>query len=454
MGETADVVVIGGGVQGASLAFHLASRGTRVAVVERSTVAAGATGRSSGLVRVYYDLLAEARLAAVAFEWFRDWEARVGGDCGFTRTGFLWIEPGEAAERVRANVASHRALGVDSTSGRRDRDARPRAGARDRRRRGRGVGARVRLRGPVDDRGLVHPGGPRAGRDAPHRRGGHGDPGDGRPGPGRGHDEGGDRRAGRRQRGRRLGGPTWPRSRASRSRSRSGATTRATSVSLRPCRGRSPSSSTSPTRCTSVPRGRSSSSSASRTTTRWAARRTGNGGRGADVPGPRGRADRAPRAGPHRGHLPRVALGPGRPVDAGPAADAGPGRSGWLLPRLRPQRDRLQDGARGRPRHGGADPRRRGDAPSTSRRSRSRGSRRAGCSRASTAAHPSGARRPQPTIRPSRTGSSGRRAGASRGRSTTCRTGGCAPRWRARRSRGTAPAGSGSWTSAGTRSPG
>ena len=31
--------------------------------------------------------------------WFRDWEARVGGDCGFTRTGFLWIEPGDAAER-------------------------------------------------------------------------------------------------------------------------------------------------------------------------------------------------------------------------------------------------------------------------------------------------------------------------------------------------------------------
>ena len=97
MTDTADVVVIGGGVQGASLAFHLASRGARVTVVERATVAAGATGRSSGLVRIYYDLLAEARLAATAFEWFRDWEARVGGDCGFTRAGFLWIEPGDAA---------------------------------------------------------------------------------------------------------------------------------------------------------------------------------------------------------------------------------------------------------------------------------------------------------------------------------------------------------------------
>jgi sarcosine oxidase, subunit beta len=115
MTDTADVIVIGAGVQGASLAFHLASRGVRVVVVERSTVGAGATGRSSGLVRVYYDLLAEARLAWIGQAWFREWGERVGGTCGFTRTGFLWIEPADRAERVRANCASHRAMGVDST---------------------------------------------------------------------------------------------------------------------------------------------------------------------------------------------------------------------------------------------------------------------------------------------------------------------------------------------------
>jgi sarcosine oxidase subunit beta len=114
MTETADVVVIGAGVQGASLAFHLASRGARVVVVERSVSGAGATGRSSGLVRMYYDLLAEAKLAWESFQWFRDWEARVGGECGFMETGFLWIEPAELADRVRANSAAHRAMGVDS----------------------------------------------------------------------------------------------------------------------------------------------------------------------------------------------------------------------------------------------------------------------------------------------------------------------------------------------------
>ena len=115
MSDTADVIVIGAGVQGASLAFHLASRGTSVIVLERSTVAAGATGRSSGLVRLHYDLMAETRLAWVSFPYFRDWAERVGGECGFTKTGFLWIEPASGGDRLRSNVADHRALGIETS---------------------------------------------------------------------------------------------------------------------------------------------------------------------------------------------------------------------------------------------------------------------------------------------------------------------------------------------------
>lgn len=115
MADTADVIIVGAGVQGTSLAFHLAGRGARVIVVERSTLAAGATGRSSGLVRMHYDLLAETRLAWAAFPWFIDWADRVGGDCGFTRAGFLWIEPAEGEDRLRRNVASHRELGIESS---------------------------------------------------------------------------------------------------------------------------------------------------------------------------------------------------------------------------------------------------------------------------------------------------------------------------------------------------
>ncbi len=70
MSETADVVVVGAGVQGASLAFHLAERGADVVVVEREAVAAGATGRSSGFVRMHYDLESDARLAWLSFPYF------------------------------------------------------------------------------------------------------------------------------------------------------------------------------------------------------------------------------------------------------------------------------------------------------------------------------------------------------------------------------------------------
>ena len=115
MSDTADVIVIGAGVQGASLAFHLASRGASVVVLERSTIAAGATGRSSGLVRMHYDLLAETRLAWISFPYFREWSERVGGECGFTRTGFLWIEPPSGGDRLRATVADHRALGIETS---------------------------------------------------------------------------------------------------------------------------------------------------------------------------------------------------------------------------------------------------------------------------------------------------------------------------------------------------
>lgn len=112
MVETADVIVIGAGVQGSSLAFHLARRGARVVVVERGSVAAGATGRSSGLVRMHYDLLADARNASESLPWFQEWDERVGGDCGFTVTGFVQLVSAAKAELLRANVAAQQAIGI------------------------------------------------------------------------------------------------------------------------------------------------------------------------------------------------------------------------------------------------------------------------------------------------------------------------------------------------------
>lgn len=114
MADTADVIIIGAGVQGASLAFHLAQRGVKALVLEKRFVAAGATGRSSGLVRMHYDFEVDSRLAWESFQYFRDWKERVGGDCGFTRTGFIQIVAREHEAALRASVAMHQSIGIPS----------------------------------------------------------------------------------------------------------------------------------------------------------------------------------------------------------------------------------------------------------------------------------------------------------------------------------------------------
>lgn len=114
MVERADAVIVGAGVHGASLAFHLAESGVRALVVERSTAAGGATGRSSGLVRMHYDVPEDAKLAWLSHAYFANWTDRVGGDAGFVRTGFVQMVPPDEVPALRANVAMQQALGIDT----------------------------------------------------------------------------------------------------------------------------------------------------------------------------------------------------------------------------------------------------------------------------------------------------------------------------------------------------
>lgn len=112
--QTADAVVIGCGVHGASTAFHLAASGLKVVVVEAKGLAAGATGKSSALVRMHYTVAEEALLAWESWKYFTNWRELVGGTCDFTRTGFVRLVHRSQQGKLRRNVEMMAALGIDT----------------------------------------------------------------------------------------------------------------------------------------------------------------------------------------------------------------------------------------------------------------------------------------------------------------------------------------------------
>src|SRR5207253_3735705 len=113
MTRTADVVVIGGGANGTSTAFHLSLLGVRnVVLLERRHLAAGASGKSGALVRMHYTNEAESRLAFESLKIFRDFANVVGGDCGFEPVGFFQIVGRGYEAALGRNVAAQQRLGI------------------------------------------------------------------------------------------------------------------------------------------------------------------------------------------------------------------------------------------------------------------------------------------------------------------------------------------------------
>ena len=116
MNQTFDAIVIGAGVMGASIAFHLAERGLKTAILERKVTASGATGHSSGLVRMHYDLAAESELTFKSYTlYFNNWKERIGGECGFMQTGFMQIAKREHEDKLRGNVANQQRIGINTS---------------------------------------------------------------------------------------------------------------------------------------------------------------------------------------------------------------------------------------------------------------------------------------------------------------------------------------------------
>src|SRR5207247_5832418 len=113
MTRTADVVVIGGGVTGISLAFHLTGLGVRrVLVLERRFLAAGGTGHSVGIIRQLYPTPETSAMVLRSLRVFQRFRDVVGSEAGYVGCGALIGVSPAMRPKLETTLAVQRALGI------------------------------------------------------------------------------------------------------------------------------------------------------------------------------------------------------------------------------------------------------------------------------------------------------------------------------------------------------
>ena len=113
MNRRADVIIIGGGVTGASIAFHLAALGARdVLLLERQFLAAGGTGRSVGIVRQLYPTPETSQMVVRSLAAFRAFRDAVGGESGYVGCGVVIGIPSAMRLKLEETINLQRRFGV------------------------------------------------------------------------------------------------------------------------------------------------------------------------------------------------------------------------------------------------------------------------------------------------------------------------------------------------------
>src|SRR4051812_35696212 len=84
-----DIVIIGAGIVGASVAYHLAARGARNVVVleKENEQGLGSTGKATGGVRAQFETEINIRMSLYSIDFFKNWDV----DCGYDPKGYLFF---------------------------------------------------------------------------------------------------------------------------------------------------------------------------------------------------------------------------------------------------------------------------------------------------------------------------------------------------------------------------
>ncbi len=113
--KTADAVIVGGGVMGTSIAYHLTQRGVRrVVLLEKNYLGSGSSGKSGAIIRTHYSTEITARMALKSLHTFTHFADLIGGHAGFVQTGMVIVAPAADAASLRHKVDVLTELGINN----------------------------------------------------------------------------------------------------------------------------------------------------------------------------------------------------------------------------------------------------------------------------------------------------------------------------------------------------
>ena len=113
MKQSADVVVIGGGVEGCSIAYYLAREGCEnVVLIEKKTLASGSTGKSCGIIRTHYSQEILMKMAHMSMDVFGRFEEEFEHEAGYVTNGLVFLGTTEETPGLRDVTAMQQKLGI------------------------------------------------------------------------------------------------------------------------------------------------------------------------------------------------------------------------------------------------------------------------------------------------------------------------------------------------------